>query len=170
MSEELTEEEYKKLAEIGIFAFELFGQWSEKNGFSKSDTLHFGTEQDAINSARLLVEGWESLLESEEIDWYRLTLRRTLPTSEFVAGWESGKQRVAHPDHRIFICVSGTDCDGMRWKQFLSFETLEEAAEEVDNILRSADGPTGYYSMSETQWEEAEYPEYRDRYAEQMGY
>ena len=80
------------------------------------------------------------------------------------------KERVAHPDHRVFIAVGGTDCDGFRWSQYYSFRFLKEALETIDETLAWADGPTSYCTLSRDDWEQAGYPEYRDRYAEAMGY
>lgn len=80
------------------------------------------------------------------------------------------KERVVPPHHRVFISIGGRDCDGFGWREYRSFENLKEAQEDVDNTLEWADGPTDYCTLNVDDWERGQEPEYRDRFAEAMGY
>lgn len=72
---------------------------------------------------------------------------------DFVLGFQHGRQRVANPNSKVFIYLFGRDCDGYPWSRVCEFSSMEEAFKEVEADLASADGPTNYKSISQTDYE-----------------
>lgn len=164
--------DYEALAAIGSYGFRI----SWKVQFVKSDNGVFydsrytgvceaATEDDAYAVGRFLVNQAEKCLISN----YEITIHERF-MRKWIYSWDSSKERVSPPDHRVFIYMGGTDCDGVSWCQYYSFKTLDEATEYVNGSLAYADGPTTYSTMSRDDWEMAGYPEFRDPYAEAAGY
>ena len=154
--------DYKELAKIGVYGFEV--RWRIKEPLWRSGVATAVTQDDAVQVGRKLVEAADWAEYEYEITLYERFMRK------WIYSWDSSKERVAPPGHRVFICMGGTDCDGFSWSSYDSFKTLEDATEYVNDSLAHADGPTGYSTMSCDDWEMAGYPEYRDRYAEAAGY
>lgn len=158
--------DYEALAEIGFYAFEI--KWSSisselvPNG--ATGTLTCATEEDARYVAAWLLE------KARQLDiLFDFEIRNRI-NRKWIAAYDHSKMRVAPPYHRVFIVVGGTDCDGVSWCSYYSFKHLEEAQEEMDEILSWADGPTNYQTLSLEDWEQGEYPVSRDVYAERAGY
>lgn len=72
---------------------------------------------------------------------------------DFVLGFQHGRQRVANPTSKVFIYLFGRDCDGYSWSRVCEYSSMEEAFKEVEADLASADGPTNYKSISQTDYE-----------------
>lgn len=157
--------DYSKLAEIGINAFQIHWQVFDNNNKFYSGELEASSEEDAFELGRFLYGHCHKLL----FNSWKVTIHNKL-TKKWVHEWDSMKQRVAPPNHKVFIVVGGRDCDGFDWCAYYSFQTLEEANQTINEVLDSVDGPTGYRTLSVDDWEEGEYPAYRDRYGEAMGY
>lgn len=103
----------------------------------------FGTGLDEIG---------DSELDLNETPEWSISLSE-IYSRDFVLGFAHGKQRVAHPNSKVFIYIWGRDCDGYSWGRVCEFDSIEEASKEVDEALQSADGPTNYKSISQTDYE-----------------
>lgn len=165
-------EDLNKLAELGIKMYECRLRWQD-NDFDWHDAcFKFVTKVEVLSFWRDVAEFAERLYEDNEVLGAKMTIWFNPPgeNRQWITGWDLSKERVASPDHNVFIVIGGRDCDGMIWREYLSFDNLADAANEVEDIFMSADGPTSYNTLSRDDWEAGSYPEYRDRFAERMGY
>lgn len=165
MFDNLPDLDWEKLSEAKVNLFEI--SWRARGSFWDSGwrKAEASNPEDANELMNFLI------IESQELGIdFEATLYCRAEGYLWLRGYDSDKMRVAHPKHRVFVSIGGRDCDGFSWREYRSFRNLEEAAKEMNGILYWADGPTGYETLSREEWELGTLPEYRDIYAESMGY
>lgn len=168
--------DWAKLGQLGLRFFHI--QWQTFASLEDADydffpenqgTLDFATHEEADEFFQLALEEIQKVCDKDHM-YFRLHLYCDYLKYQWIREVCSWKMRVAPPDHRVFICVAGTDCDGMSFRRYSSYKHLEDALKDVEEDFAWADGPQDYCTMSAYDWETAEYSEYRDPYAERMGY
>lgn len=178
--------DWKKLAELGLLLngvdWEIF--IPEFNGPEKryKGTLKVASPDDAIELCQIIYRQFagsrnEAIDNAEHWDngfpddhHIRVTAFSNYNGYIWLHELDTRKQRVAPPGYRVFIHSWGRDCDGISLCEYHAFPNLEKAIEAMDEMFRWADGPMNYTTISAEDYEQGEYPEFRDPYAERMGY
>ena len=128
-------------------------------------TLSYHTKEDALEVARLLRDAAQETHEEGDvkgwsIDVYCLFSKHPfteVPTllPRWVWGARHGANRVADPEHKVFVSYWSRDCDHQWGGHLASYATLREAAEDCERQQDDAEGPFSWAIISQDEYEQA---------------